>query len=384
MKIVHIAPNATYNEGWGYQENLLPKYQVLNGHEVYLITTTMIHKNNKINQIEEGEYLSKDKVYIIRKKYKKIINSKLTNLFAYIPVANLLEKIEPDFIFFHGLVSTTIIDVVNFVKKKKKCIVVQDNHMDYQIGPSDKTLIQKCQKKWYRILNKYSIKYVSKVYGVTPWREEYAMDYFGIPKEKIDLLVMGADTEKIPFVNTLDIRKEIRKKLNLKEDDFIIITGGKIDRKKNIHILMKAITEIKEEKIKLIVFGEIEKELSKEIENIKKHNKIYILGWISGEEVYKYYLTSDLAIFPGQHSVLWEQACGCGLPCIFKEWVGMYHVDVGGNSEFIKEVTVENIKEKILYIYNNKEKYNYMKKIAKEKGIIAFSYNEIAKKALEI
>ena len=47
MKIVHIAPNATYNEGWGYQENLLPKYHAKLGHEVTLIITNIEHSNGK-------------------------------------------------------------------------------------------------------------------------------------------------------------------------------------------------------------------------------------------------------------------------------------------------------------------------------------------------
>ena len=48
MKIVHIAPKAPYNNYWGYQDNLLPKYQRKLGHDVTMIVTNTMHKDGKI------------------------------------------------------------------------------------------------------------------------------------------------------------------------------------------------------------------------------------------------------------------------------------------------------------------------------------------------
>lgn len=385
MKIVHIAANATYNDGWGYQENLLTKYQVINGHEVTLITTTMKHQDGKIVETKESEYVSEDGVTIIRKKYKKFISRKLTHLFAYIPIKDLLEKINPDMVFFHGLVSASILDVIKYIKKNRQCFIIQDNHMDYRIGPPDKTILQKFQWSWYRWLNKYSIKYVKKVYGVTPWREKYAQEKFGIPSSKTSVLVMGADDKKIPFDCMPQLKYEIRQSLNLDEDDFVIITGGKIDKGKNVHLLMEAIIMMNISKIKLIVFGEPSEELQENFYKLSSSSQIRLLGWIPGDQVYKYFLAADLAAFPGQHSVLWEQACGCGIPCIFKSWPGMDHVDVGGNSIFFKNGDDINlIQEDLKELYKNKKKYKHMKKMAVDKGIPTFSYTQIARKAMEI
>ena len=55
-------------------------------------------------------------------------------------------------------------------------------------------------------------------------------------------------------------------------------------------------------------------------------------------------MASDLCAFPGTHSVLWEQACACGLPGVFRDWEGMHHVDVGGNAVFLKDASAEGIK----------------------------------------
>ena len=72
---------------------------------------------------------------------------------------------------------------------------------------------------------------------------------FGIDEEKLDLLPAGADDEKIDYHNRSTIKKEICDKYDISNDDFLVITGGKIDEKKNIDKLMEAVTKIDNPKI---------------------------------------------------------------------------------------------------------------------------------------
>ena len=97
---------------------------------------------------------------------------------------------------------------------------------------------------------------------------------------------------------------------------------------------------------------------------------------------YNYFLAADLAVFPGTHSVLWEQACACGIPAVFRDWEGMHHVDVGGNAIFLHEDSTEEIEQVLLDLYEHSEKIDKMRKIAQTKGIIEFSYREIARKSI--
>ncbi len=43
MKIVNICLAGSFNYGWGYQDNLISKYQHKNGNDVTLITTRFIN-----------------------------------------------------------------------------------------------------------------------------------------------------------------------------------------------------------------------------------------------------------------------------------------------------------------------------------------------------
>lgn len=381
MVIVHVAPNAPYNENWGYQENILPKYQRKMGHDVTLIISCRKHENGKIVDTEEEDKYLSDGIRIIRRKQCNYINSRISNVLSYIKIYDLLVELHPDLIFFHGLISYSIMDAVKYKRKTPKCIIIQDNHMDYNIGYSSSTIKEKILRAWYRCLTKKSIKYVDKVYGVTPWRKTYAADYFHVPKNKLDILIMGADDEKLDFSKKSDIRARIRKQYNVEDNTFLIVTGGKIDKKKKIDVLVEACTNM--ENVGLLVFGQIADDYKEYFDNIisKSHNSHFI-GWIDGDKVYDYFFAADLVFFPGQHSVLWEQACASKVPCVFAEWEGMNHVNNGGNSEFVYPVEIQTIQQKIKELKFT-EKYEKMKRIAESSATDAFLYSQIAVKSLE-
>ena len=107
------------------------------------------------------------------------------------------------------------------------------------------------------------------------------------------------------------------------------------------------------------------------------------LGWINADDAYGYFLASDFAVFPGTHSVLWEQACASGIPAMFKDWDGGFnHVDVGGNCILLKNISKESLKQEMLKVIEQKEVYESLKEIAMSKARLEFSYIEIAKRSI--
>ena len=381
MVIVHIAPNAPYNESWGYQENILPKYHRKMGHDVTLITSCFKHENGAIVGTAEEDRVLSDGVRLIRKKQRRIISRTISNCAAYIPVYGLLKEINPDFIFFHGLISWSVMDAVKFKKSKPSCVIVQDNHMDYNIGNDAVTVERKLLRSWYRYLNRRSIGYVDRVYGVTPWRKTYAKDYFRIPEDKLDVLIMGADDERIDFSRKTEIRKVIRSRYGISDETFLIVTGGKIDKKKKTDVLAKACSDL--EGVSLLVFGRIEEDCGEYFRELfQQENNVTYAGWIEADKVYDYYFAADLVFFPGQHSVLWEQACASKVPCVFARWDGMDHVDAGGNSGFVDPVSEETVKQKIRELMFTPA-YEKMKLAAESEATDVFLYSSIAKKSLE-
>ena len=104
---------------------------------------------------------------------------------------------------------------------------------------------------------------------------------------------------------------------------------------------------------------------------------------MQSEKTYDYWSAADLVIFPGRHSVFWEQVAGMGIPMICKYWRGTTHVDVGGNVIFLKEDSVKEMQGIIEKVISNPSLYLKMKQSAQSEGKERFSYKEIAKRAIE-
>ena len=145
---------------------------------------------------------------------------------------------------------------------------------------------------------------------------------------------------------------------------------------------MNEVRELNIPEIKLIIFGTPNEQMKNKIQSLSNHGCIRNVGWITPDQVNDYFLASDLAFFPGTHSVLWEQAVGIGLPCIFKKWSGIQHVDVGGNCLFVDDGSADEIKESLLNVYQKSELYEKMKQVAEIEGCKKFLYSEIAIKAI--
>ena len=381
MKIVHIAPNAPYNEGWGYQENLLPKHHRILGHEVTLIITNLMHQNGEIIETTCADYINGDNVRVIRLAKKDYRWKKITSLFSTLDVFQLLQDLQPDFIFFHGLVSKTIFEVISYKNRNRQnCIIVQDNHLDTYNSKNTRSLVGKFLRYYYRMLNKKSQKYIDKIYGVTPGRVEFARDYFKINQEKLDLLIQGADDEHVLFGKRHEIRNRIRQEYEICDEDFLVVTGGKISKDKGLIPLMEAVQGI--DSLKLLIFGSIENDIKEKFEELLSPDIIYV-GWIHSNSVYEYFLAGDLAFFPGSHSVLWEQACASKIPCVFNNLPGVTHLDNGGNAKFIDSISNDSI-EKILNELNETTEYSKMLEVAQSSKTDIYLYSHIAEKSLRI
>ena len=196
---------------------------------------------------------------------------------------------------------------------------------------------------------------------------------------------MGADDDKIIEAKEGRAREVIRNKYGIKPDEFLVMTGGKIDEwKTQTLLLMQAVGKIQNEKIKLIVFGSAIPELIQKINELSDGKKVQYIGWIASDLSYNYWSAADLAVFPGRHSVFWEQVAGMGIPMICKYWEGTTHVDVGGNVIFLKQDSVEEIQSILQYLLANPGEYQKMLDVACGKGKEKFSYKEISRKAIQM
>lgn len=382
MRILHICLGNFFIDNYAYQENMLTKYHKKAGHDVFVIASLFtFDKNGKGVSLKEAKtYKNEYDIEVSRLRFRN--GKKSTKILRlYDNTYKVIEKYAPDIIFIHGVQFGDAVNVAKYVKKHPGVKVFVDNHEDYINSAYDWKRKNILHKILWRHCAKILEPYVTKFYGVVPARVDFLVDMYKLPRDKVELLIMGADDEKIEETKKANKRVEIRTKYEIKDDDFLIVTGGKIDWNKPETLnLMKAVTRV--EGVKLMVFGSVTPELKEEFDKLCENDNIIYIGWINSADVYQYFDAAELVFFPGAHSVLWEQSVGMGVPGVFRKIDGFTHVDIGGNCMLLEDVSTDSLKKCIEEIYQDKEAYNKMKYVSENKGLKEFSYREIAKRSI--
>lgn len=382
MKIVHVCISAPWSEKYAYQENLLPHYHRLMGHDVTIIAPVF----SKIgdyggNREPAGVSLLYDGTKVIRLT-PQIDNRKFL---SHIPSVSGLKKTiieeQPDLLFLHDVCCYNYRCIPAIKKKYPEMRVVADNHCDYI-----NSLHTPVTRFLHKVLFRYGlvtklIPYVEWFYGVTPSRCTFLHKVYGIPVNKIKLLVMGADDEKMMIENRAQLREEVRICHGIKDDDFLIVTGGKIDRLKNMHVLAHAVNALHKENVKLLVFGKINEDMQP-LFDAEQSSSIITIGWVNSDKVYELFYAADLIVFPGLHSVLWEQAVASKTPCAFSKMEGFEHINVNGNCILMTGKDAEYYKNVLVELLENKEKYITLKANSTSEATEQFYYTKIARQVL--
>lgn len=385
MKIVHLCLACFYPDNYSYQENILPKYHKKMGYDTEVIASLeTFDKNGQATHLDKACcYQNEYNIKVTRLDYKKP-QKVFIKLKKYIGTFKMLEIAAPNILFIHGCQFMDMSVVIKYLKSHPNVTVYVDNHADFSNSATNWLSKNILHKKLWRHYAKKIEPYTTKFYGVLPARVDFLKNIYKLPTNKCELLVMGAEDEKVMAAKKTYVRYNIRSKHGIKDDDFLIISGGKIDQwKTQTLLLMEAVAKIDNPKVKLIIFGSITPNLKKQVNSLCINNKILYIGWISSNESYQYFSSAELVVFPGRHSVFWEQVAGLGIPMVCKYWDGTTHIDVGGNVEFIQNDTVDNISNILQKIINEPNKYKKMKEIAENLGMKKFSYKLIAATAVQ-
>lgn len=385
MNILHVNLAMGYTEGLNYQENVLSKLHAQEGHNVTVLTTPYCFNEGVWGPCRTSfDYINEYGVHVVRLDFKYKLPYKLNKQIGrFSGIMSKLESIAPDVICVHNIQFRDLKVITDYKKDHPDVKLFIDNHADESNSARTWFSRNVFYKLWWRPVARYSEPYTDKFYGVTPSRVDFLTDVYGIEKDRCDLLCMGADDEAVSEALKPEVRKGFREKNHIEDDDFLVMTGGKIDAfKTQTLMLMEAVRDIDNPKLKLIIFGSVDDEYKARVESLCDGYRIRHIGWARGNESYDFLAAADLAVYPGRHSVYWEQTAGLGIPMICKYWKGTTHVDVGGNVIFLMEDSKELIQKEIERLLAEPDRYKKMKEAATKRGMEVFSYKRIAKIAI--
>lgn len=382
MRILHLCLGNFFIDNYSYQENMLPKYHVLQGHDVTMIASlfTFDEKGRGVYMPKPSKYKDKDGFDVIRLAYKTPV--RWNRFFRHFEgLYESMEAVNPDIIFSHNVSYGDTTVVKAYLKKHPQVKLYADNHADYINSAKNWWSKHVLHPIIWRHYAKVIEPFMVKCYGVTPMRCRFLKEMYHLNTNVVEYLPLGVDDSLIPN-NRKEVRFKVRKSLGINDDDFLIFTGGKIDRIKNTHVLIDSLERLNNPKLHLVLCGVLTSQMEYLKKTIDVNSRIHYLGWCNSEQVMNYMVAADLACFPGTHSTLWEQSIGVGLPAIFKRWPEMEHVNVNGNCVFVKGEDVEELTTVLGELTNKNEKYVKLQ-ILSEEASKTLLYSEIAKRAIE-
>lgn len=388
MKILMVCD--FFHENQEYQENLLSKYYLKLGHDVTIVASTFTaifdyysanYKKTKTTQVYYYKNLK-----IIRQPYSiNLLNKirKLKNL------KNIILEELPDMIYVHG-VPLNLIDPIFYKQKiNKECRLVFDTHADYSNSANNWLSLNILHKIFYKLLMKLYYKKLDKFFFITPNGGKFLNQVYGIPEKCLTFLPLGADIDYITKIKEKNINIIIRNRLGIKPDEFVIFTGGKFARNKQTELVIKSFLLLKQPFVHLIIIGDTKDELYKKeiLELINSHQRIHLIGWVNGKEIYDYMLASDVAVFPASQSVLWQQAIGTGLPLIIgqlKDQDASY-LNRNDNLFIIEEYSIneESIYQRLNLLLGDEDLLKTMKANAVKTAEELLYYDKIAENSLK-
>lgn len=318
MKIVHVddyfLPNA------GYQINIIPKYQSIQGHDVTIVTSKIdgINKPNasffgsKNIERDDKKYELETGVKIIRVSplTKKLISNRIIQSNKFFKV---IDDLNPDIVFCHGNDTLTGIRMILKYKQKKYPIVF-DSHM---LEMASKNKFNKVFYKLYKnFITPIIIKNNLKV--IRTQNDDFVENYLGIPLSQCPWISYGSDLLK--FYPNEEVNQKFRKENNISNDDFIVLYTGKLDEAKGGKLLAETFKRKFNTKrnIILVAVGDTYGEYGYDVEETFKEsdNKIIRFPTQNYQNLPVFYQCADLVVFPRQCSLSFYDAQACGVPVL--------------------------------------------------------------------
>lgn len=174
------------------------------------------------------------------------------------------------------------------------------------------------KKNWviFYTIEKFLSRFTDKL--ITINHEDYQVSKSFHAKETIYVPGVGIDLEKFKNSNIIDTNY-IRDELDIKDNDFVILSIGELNKNKNHRVVLEAIAKLNNKKISYIIAGEGElksslKDLSKKLEI---EDQIHFLGY--RKDIKSLLKFSDLFIFPSYReglSVSVMEAMAMGKPIV--------------------------------------------------------------------
>lgn len=365
MRIIYLLSRF---EPIGGQEFYLARQQMLQGHEVLIVTSSLHYPLQNLRERYRLEGLS-DEAYEQmegERTFEGLRVVRLSSPFHYHDFVFIrgLKKIfatfKPDIVFGHE--PRTIVPVLGaWYKRLFRYVYFLDSH-DFFHKVQNHTWWQRLLRYveyfwWRKFFVQYALSRADKIIAVAGECRRFLEERHGIRPERISDLPLGVDTDYFHFDE--HIRSKGRQALGYQSADIVLLFSGYMFRRKALESLIDALAHLHDLPLKLLLVGEGPSDYLEELrEQTRKHNldhRVHFFGFAARAHMNELYCAADIGIWPGNNTLAILEAMSCRLPLIIAD-MQLAHLAKYDNGLLIPYADVPTLERAIRTLATDGEK----------------------------
>jgi glycosyltransferase involved in cell wall biosynthesis len=371
-RILFISYVSNQHSGVGNRVYYLSRELAKKGHEVHVITKQGEYVSNEVNA-----YYVQIPKHIFKIPPVPLPQVSIFNLLAYKKFEEIKYKINPDLIDVHHVHVSPIVHMIK--ERDNLAITCQGTEIGlFNFSRNYLSLVNLVNSRF----EKSTFEKSKTIIVSSDFLKKELINYYNLPSHKIVTVHNGIDIKEYEISNI--------RKINLKDKlgvlNLILFVGG-FSRRKGLHILLKALAEIKEKDWYLIIIGggdlKSRKEFINLINSLNIKNKIIILPFIPSRkrELFKSILfEADIFVHPALYEpfgIAILEAMATGRAIIATRIGGI--PEILANAGLLINVSSEELKNALELLISDLELRKKYSMLAKERAKI-FDWTQIAEK----
>jgi len=373
MKILFVVP--AYEPAWAFGGTVTATSQlcqslVKKGVDVTVYTTNADGKGGNLNvPLNKLIYISNVKVlyfhcnFGIRKAfYSKDLSKKLRDAikdFDLVHVSAIWQWIQ--------------VDVHKICKSFPKPYIISP-HGSFSTWPWDRNWVKK--KLYWYCFGRKVIKEATAIHFTT--EDERVKSFLSVP------LLKEIPSYIVPNGILIKKRNIVRNKLDIPDDKFILLSIGRIHKKKGIHFILKALKKLNNKRFLLLIVGQKEdigyiKYLNRLIDDNNLQDKVIWHEPVARDKVWDYYFSSNLFVLPSydeNFGMVVVEAMACGLPVLISKNVGIWREVQLDNAGIVVNQNIDEITDVLKSIYKDTKTLNKMSQNARKSAENRYDINK--------
>lgn len=174
-----------------------------------------------------------------------------------------------------------------------------------------------------------------KCYAPTIDCAEIAWKFFGVEREKVEVMHLGVDTDAFhPVASSGDAheREALRRRLGFDANEVVFVYSGKFTEVKDPLILARAVAELRSRgaPVRALFIGD-----GPQREALRASDGSVVLDFMKHSELPGYYRASEVGVWPTNESTSMLDAAACGLPLVVSDGI-VYREHVDGNGLVVR------------------------------------------------